>query len=229
MHRRSILLAATALLAAGRLCASPRQLRRSRRRLRETDKKADPLQPQKAEQEPRPVSRSCRSRRARAAPAHRQRAADPKKWDVSARHGPGHDVPIDTRSGTWMSLDVSPDGREIVFDLLGDIYVMPIGGGEARALATGHAWDMQPRYSPERHRDRLHLGPRRRRQYLGDGPRRLRPARDHQGELPAAQPARLDARRRVRRRAQAFHRHPLARARARCGSTTAPASARACR
>ena len=74
--------------------------------------------------------------------------ADPKKWDVSARHGPGRDVPIDTRTGTWMSLDVSPDGREIVFDLLGDIYVMPIGGGEARAITTGHAWDMQPRYSP---------------------------------------------------------------------------------
>ena len=47
-----------------------------------------------------------------------------------------------------MSVDVSPDGREIVFDLLGDIYVMPITGGEARALTTGNAWDMQPRYSP---------------------------------------------------------------------------------
>jgi len=73
---------------------------------------------------------------------------DKPKWDVSARHGPGHDVPIDTREGTWMSLDVSPDGREIVFDLLGDIYVMPIAGGEARPLTTGNAWDMQPRYSP---------------------------------------------------------------------------------
>ena len=37
-----------------------------------------------------------------------------------------------------MNLDVSPDGREIAFDLLGDIYVMPITGGEARAIATGH-------------------------------------------------------------------------------------------
>ena len=70
------------------------------------------------------------------------------KWDVSARHAPGHDVPIDTRTGTWMSLDVSPDGREIAFDLLGDIYVLPITGGEARPLLTGHAWEMQPRYSP---------------------------------------------------------------------------------
>ncbi|HSP94415.1 MAG TPA: amidohydrolase family protein [Thermoanaerobaculia bacterium] len=56
---------------------------------------------------------------------------------------------IDTDEGTWMSLDVSPDGKEIVFDLLGDIYALPIGGGEARALTSGVAWDMQPRYSPD--------------------------------------------------------------------------------
>ena len=71
-----------------------------------------------------------------------------QKWDVNARHGPGHDVPIDVAQGTWMNLDVSPDGREIAFDLLGDIYVMPIAGGDARPLATGNSWDMQPRYSP---------------------------------------------------------------------------------
>ena len=70
------------------------------------------------------------------------------KWDVSARHGPGHDAIIDTRTGTWMSIDVSPDGREVAFDLLGDIYTVPITGGEARAITSGGAWDMQPRYSP---------------------------------------------------------------------------------
>jgi imidazolonepropionase-like amidohydrolase/Tol biopolymer transport system component len=72
----------------------------------------------------------------------------PAKWDVNAHHGPGHDAVIDTRSGTWMSLDVSPDGREVAFDLLGDLYVVPIEGGEARTLTSGHAWEMQPRYSP---------------------------------------------------------------------------------
>ncbi|HWJ59016.1 MAG TPA: amidohydrolase family protein [Sphingomicrobium sp.] len=73
----------------------------------------------------------------------------PAKWTVDAHHGPGHDVPIDTRTGTWMSLDVSPDGSEVAFDLLGDLYTIPIGGGEARVLTQGHSWDMQPRYSPD--------------------------------------------------------------------------------
>ncbi len=72
------------------------------------------------------------------------------KWNVES---PPYPMPveaaIDTDEGTWMSLDVSPDGREIAFDLLGDIYALPIGGGEARALTSGVAWDMQPRYSPD--------------------------------------------------------------------------------
>lgn len=71
------------------------------------------------------------------------------KWDVQNPPGASHDATIDVTEGTWMSLDVSPDGREIVFDLLGDIYVMPISGGEARAIASGVAWDMQPKYSPD--------------------------------------------------------------------------------
>ncbi len=75
---------------------------------------------------------------------------DEKKWDVE---NPPYPMPveakIDTDEGTWMSLDVSPDGREIVFDLLGDIYVVPNSGGEAKALTSGIAWDMQPRFSPD--------------------------------------------------------------------------------
>ena len=63
--------------------------------------------------------------------------------------GPTAEVAIDTDQGTWMSVDVSPDGKEVVFDLLGDLYVIPIAGGEARALTSGMAWDMQPRYSPD--------------------------------------------------------------------------------
>jgi imidazolonepropionase-like amidohydrolase/Tol biopolymer transport system component len=68
---------------------------------------------------------------------------------VTQPPGPSREVVVDTDEGTWMSLDVSPDGREIAFDLLGDLYVVPIAGGEAKALTSGHAWDMQPRYSPD--------------------------------------------------------------------------------
>jgi imidazolonepropionase-like amidohydrolase/Tol biopolymer transport system component len=72
------------------------------------------------------------------------------KWDVDAPAGqPGFEVPIDVTEGTWMSLDVAPQGDEVVFDLLGDLYAVPIGGGEAKALTSGMAWDEQPRYSPD--------------------------------------------------------------------------------
>ena len=71
------------------------------------------------------------------------------KWDVNAPPGPSTKVALDVREGTWLSLDLSPDGSEIAFDLLGDIYVLPIAGGEAKAIASGVAWQMQPRYSPD--------------------------------------------------------------------------------
>jgi imidazolonepropionase-like amidohydrolase/Tol biopolymer transport system component len=51
--------------------------------------------------------------------------------------------------GTWISLDVSPDGRTIVFDLLGNLYTMPIQGGQATPLTEGMAFDTQPRFSPD--------------------------------------------------------------------------------
>lgn len=61
-------------------------------------------------------------------------------WDVSSPPGERRDIPIDTHSGTWMSVDVSPDGKRVAFDMLGDVYDLPIAGGEARALASGMAW-----------------------------------------------------------------------------------------
>ncbi len=51
--------------------------------------------------------------------------------------------------GTWMSLDVSPDGQTIVFDLLGDLYTMPIAGGKATRFTSGLSFDAQPRFSPD--------------------------------------------------------------------------------
>ena len=78
-------------------------------------------------------------------------APDTKKWDVSADLGPTTKLSFETNEGTWMNLDVSPDGRQIVFDLLGDIYIMPIEGGAspAKRIASGPAFDMQPRFSPD--------------------------------------------------------------------------------
>lgn len=63
--------------------------------------------------------------------------------------GSKKEVTLDTREGTWMSVDVSPDGRQIAFDLLGNIYLLPIEGGNATLLVGGHSWDMQPRFSPD--------------------------------------------------------------------------------
>ncbi|MEK6649866.1 MAG: amidohydrolase, partial [Bacteroidota bacterium] len=73
-------------------------------------------------------------------------------WDVTAPHGPGNDIAFDTDEGTWMSLDVSPDGSTIVFDLLGDIYAIPFAGGEAKPLRAGASYDVQPRFSPDGNR-----------------------------------------------------------------------------
>ena len=55
---------------------------------------------------------------------------------------------LDTDEGTWISVDVSPDGETVVFDLLGDLYTVPLTGGEAVSLTEGMPYDNQPRYSP---------------------------------------------------------------------------------
>jgi imidazolonepropionase-like amidohydrolase/Tol biopolymer transport system component len=123
------------------------------------EKKAEPPKPEKAEQEPRPVQQELQKQQSQkkdapapaVAPASAPAEAEKKeaKWDVmNPVSPPRHYAVIDTTEGTWLSLDVSPDGKEIAFDLLGDIYTIPIAGDEAKALTTGIAWDMQPRYSP---------------------------------------------------------------------------------
>lgn len=76
-------------------------------------------------------------------------AQDKPKWDVNNPGGPYQEVAFTVREGTWMNVDVSPDGKEMVFDLLGDIYVLPIQGGAARLLRSGLAFEVQPRYSPD--------------------------------------------------------------------------------
>jgi Tol biopolymer transport system component len=61
----------------------------------------------------------------------------------------GRTINIQSNEGTWMSLDVSPDGKTIAFDFLGDIYLMPITGGQARAFTRGLAFDSHPKFSPD--------------------------------------------------------------------------------
>ena len=77
--------------------------------------------------------------------------SDKDKWDVNDPPGDWEwqDLNFTTDEGTWMNLDVSPDGKTIVFDLLGDIYQMPMVGGKATPLRTGIAWEVQPRFSPD--------------------------------------------------------------------------------
>ena len=79
-------------------------------------------------------------------------AAKPEtpKWDVNAPAGATiRQIAIDTDEGSWMDVDVSPDGRTIAFTLLGDIYTMPIAGGTPRRIAEGLAYEAQPRFSPD--------------------------------------------------------------------------------
>ena len=63
----------------------------------------------------------------------------------------GHTEPLSfsTATGSWLSVDVAPDGETLVFDLLGDLYELPIGGGIARPITRGLAFDSQPRLSPD--------------------------------------------------------------------------------
>jgi len=58
-------------------------------------------------------------------------------------------VSFETSEGTWMGVDLHPDGTKFVFDLLGDIYELPVGGGTASRLTTGPEWDGDARYSPD--------------------------------------------------------------------------------
>ena len=104
---------------------------------------------------PAPFAQQPTPAPAAAKPDDKKEEEKPKepKWDVTAEFGPTSTVAFDTSEGTWMNVDVSPDGARVVFDLLGDLYVMPIGGSTAAApatrLTTGPAFDMQPRFSPD--------------------------------------------------------------------------------
>ncbi len=81
--------------------------------------------------------------------AQEEKKEETKKWQVDAPQGEFFDASIKVSQGTWMNIDVSPDGKTLVFDLLGDIYSMPISGGVAKQLTSDIPWQMQPRFSPD--------------------------------------------------------------------------------
>src|SRR4026207_472644 len=62
---------------------------------------------------------------------------------------PTRPLKFTTDEGTWMSVDVSPDGRTLVFDLLGDLYTLPIAGGQAKRITSRQALDAMPAFSPD--------------------------------------------------------------------------------
>jgi Tol biopolymer transport system component len=80
-----------------------------------------------------------------AGPGH----AAAQAWNVDSARTATSRLEFVATEGTWMSVDVSPDGRLLAFDLLGHIYEMPIEGGDARPLTRGRSWNHLPRYSPD--------------------------------------------------------------------------------
>jgi imidazolonepropionase-like amidohydrolase/Tol biopolymer transport system component len=76
-------------------------------------------------------------------------AQDNPAWDINAPPVATRQVSVDVTEGTWMNVDVSPDGQTVLFDLLGDLYTMPITGGAPTRIASGMAVEHQARYSPD--------------------------------------------------------------------------------
>src|SRR5712692_4821994 len=76
-------------------------------------------------------------------------AEQDKKEEKGLALKPERKIAFTTDEGTWLSLDVSPDGKTIVFEMLGDIYTLPIEGGQAKLIAGGMSFDSQPKFSPD--------------------------------------------------------------------------------
>mgnify|MGYP006273723453 FL=1 len=72
-----------------------------------------------------------------------------EEWDVTTPRGDTKTVSFTTTEGTWITVDVHPNGETLVFDLLGDLYTMPASGGTATRITSGLAYDVQPRFSPD--------------------------------------------------------------------------------
>lgn len=76
-------------------------------------------------------------------------ANDKAKTDEGLTLKTERELKFTTDEGTWISLDVSPDGQQIIFDLLGHLYTMPMSGGDAKAITSGQGYDTMPHFSPD--------------------------------------------------------------------------------
>jgi len=76
-------------------------------------------------------------------------AADDAKKNATLPLEPARKVEFTTNQGTWLSLDVSPDGKTLLLELVGDLYTLPFAGGEARKITAGMGFNSQPRFSPD--------------------------------------------------------------------------------
>lgn len=81
--------------------------------------------------------------------AQNDRAKSEEKDNKNLPLKSGRTFDFDLTEGSWIALDVSPDGTTIVFDFLGDIYSIPVEGGDATQLTEGMQFDAQPRFSPD--------------------------------------------------------------------------------
>ena len=75
--------------------------------------------------------------------------ADSDKTEVLPLVGKTEKLSFTTNEGSWLSLDITPNGKTIIFDLLGDLYHMPVTGGNAEPLTSGLGYDSQPKISPD--------------------------------------------------------------------------------
>jgi Tol biopolymer transport system component len=85
------------------------------------------------------------------APVHAQDSTRAGSWDVTQARGTTREISFTTSEGTELSVDLSPDGTWLAFDLLGHVYRMPAAGGQAEPLTqnSGVALNYHPRISPD--------------------------------------------------------------------------------